>query len=269
LLETGRTVAIVSGRRCIHSLFHLDTPSVTVVLRTQHDPGTGPQFNYLPPHVAMDPVHDDALTMRRKQLLAVLEQTGDPAYADLVREMIGELDFERGFFILQECMGHLRDLGEWLPTLRAFRGKHGKLAAGVAATLELNVRRDRIKDLRSSIAEPEHRFFLALLMNVPARADFLKLVAQRFPDAPPAETVLRWVEELAEVSEDGISVLDAIFPATLNIALEDQPELFVAALRHFMRGRSKAPAALRGVPARQVKELLDAFTNSSLRVLVA
>ncbi|MBG7608496.1 MAG: hypothetical protein IZT59_10770, partial [Verrucomicrobia bacterium] len=71
LLETGRTVPITSGRECIHSLFHLDTPSVTVVIRTHHDPGTGPQYNYLPPHIAINPLHVDDLTMRRKQLLDV------------------------------------------------------------------------------------------------------------------------------------------------------------------------------------------------------
>ncbi|HTK76962.1 MAG TPA: hypothetical protein VL371_16970, partial [Gemmataceae bacterium] len=54
LLEAGRTVPIVSGPQAIHSLFHLDSPSVTVVVRTQHDPGTGPQLNYLPPHIAID-----------------------------------------------------------------------------------------------------------------------------------------------------------------------------------------------------------------------
>src|SRR5688572_29817192 len=68
ILESGRTVPIISGGRTIHSLFHLDSPSVTVVVRTQHDPGTGPQFNYLPPHVAVDPLHGDLLTMRRTQL---------------------------------------------------------------------------------------------------------------------------------------------------------------------------------------------------------
>ena len=78
ILETGSTVPITSGKSCIHSLFHLETPSVTVVLRTHSDPGTGPQFTYLPPHVALDPVHHDALTMRRKQLLDVLERTGAP-----------------------------------------------------------------------------------------------------------------------------------------------------------------------------------------------
>ena len=101
LLETGSTVPIVSGSGCIHSLFHLDTPSVSVVVRTHTDPGTGPQFTYLPPHLAVDPFHHDALTARRKQLLDVLEQMEDPTYPALVMEMIEGLDFERGFFILQ------------------------------------------------------------------------------------------------------------------------------------------------------------------------
>src|SRR3954471_16954910 len=35
LLETGSTVPIGSGQKDIHSLFHLDSPSVTVVVRTQ------------------------------------------------------------------------------------------------------------------------------------------------------------------------------------------------------------------------------------------
>src|SRR6266853_5307367 len=94
ILESGRTVPIVSGEQAIHSLFHLDSPSVTVVVRTHHDPGTGPQLNYLPPHMAIDPLHSDLLTMRRNQLLDVLEQVEDPGYAELVMEMIADLDFE-------------------------------------------------------------------------------------------------------------------------------------------------------------------------------
>lgn len=268
LLETGRTVPIVSGRSCIHSLFHLDTPSVTVVVRTQHDPGTGPQFNYLPPHIAMDPVFDDALTMRRKQLLAVLEHTGDSSYAELVREMVLELDFERGFFILQECMGHLRDIGKWKPVLGAFQKKHGRLAAGVAATLEECVRRDSIKELRGTVSNPEHRFFLALLMNVSTRSDLLKLVSRRFPKATPMDTVLRWAEELTELTDFGISILDAHFPEALRIVLEDQPDVFLAALSHFMKGGKKHSAALTAISAVKMKALHAAFAGSCLRMLV-
>ena len=182
--------------------------------------------------------------------------------------MIEELDFERGFFILQECMGHLRDAGEWEAVIRAFREKHGKLAAGVAATLEENVRRDVIKELRSSIAETEHRFFLALLMNVPARSDLLKLVAQRFPKVAPVETVLRWAEELAELSDYGIAILDAGFPGSLSVAIEKQSDLFLAALRHFMKDGKKIPDALRVLSAAQLRELRFVFAASSLGVLL-
>jgi hypothetical protein len=42
--------------------------------------------------------------------------------------------------------------------------------------------------------DPEHRFFLALLLNVSTRTDLLALVEQSFPEAPPVETILRWAE---------------------------------------------------------------------------
>jgi len=268
LLETGRTVPIISGRTCIHSLFHLDTPSVTVVVRTQNDPGTGPQFNYLPPHIALDPMHTDLLTMRRKQLLDVLETVQDETYAELVLDMVTELDFERGFYILQHCMGHLAQLGEWETVLAAFEKKHGPLAKAIAPTLEECVHRDFIKGLRSSVSDPEHRFFLALLMNVRNREDLLTLVAQRFPEVPLVQTVLRWVEELGETSDEGTTILDATFPESLGIDPESQPELFINALKHFMLGNKKAPAKLRSLSSADLKELHAAFATSSLRILV-
>ncbi len=269
LLETGRTVPIISGKSCIHSLFHLDTPSVTMVVRTQHDPGTGPQFNYLPPHVAMDPMHSDTLTMRRKQLLDVMEQTGDTDYAPIVSKMIADLDFERGFFILQSAMAHLRDLDEWSRVLKVFEQKHGKLAKGIGATLDEGIRRDLIKELRGPINDPEHRFFLALLMNVTARKDLLRLVKQRFPEDNAADVILRWCEELSGESDFGIEILDALFPQDLH-EITDQPlDLFLAALRHFLSGNPKAPASLKSLTARQLEVLRDAFRQSALRVLVS
>lgn len=269
LLETGRTAPIISGRSCIHSLFHLDTPSVTVVVRTQNDPGTGPQFNYLPPHIALDPEFNDTLTMRRKQLLAVLEESGDPGYAKLVREMIATLDFERGFYILQSCMGHLQGLGQWDAMLRVFQKKHKTLAAGIAATLDEAVRRDLIKGLRSTITDPEHRFFLALLMNVPTKSDLFAIVKQRFNKAQPVDTILRWAMELAEATEQGMAILDAIFPEALEVDIQEQPEIFFAALRYQMLGGKKLPASLRSFTGEQTNLLRAAFINSSLRLLVA
>ena len=254
LLKAGRTVPIVAGHEHIHALFHLETPSLTVVVRTHNDPGTGPQFTYLPPHLAVDPTHHDALTLRRKQLLDVLEQTGDASYGALVREMLGRPDFERGFFILQNGLGCLRSRGEWAQTWDVFRQKHGALADYVEPTLEEIVRRDGLAALRSSITDVEHRFFLALLLNVPGRAELLAMVAQRFP-GEPVETILRWAGELAESSETGTWLLDAEFPG-------EPPEVVLAALRHVLGAGAGA------LSAKKLKALRAVFSGSSFRALM-
>jgi hypothetical protein len=269
LLETGRTVQVHSGPGDIHSLFHLETPSITVVVRTQNDPGTGPQLNYLPPHLAFDPAFADALMMRRKQLLDVLEVTEDPTYPQLVREMLADLDLERGFFLLQHGRGHLLNLCCWEETLAVFEQKHGALAAGVAVTLEECARRDIIKELRCTVAEPEHRFFLALLLNGPDRDDLLALVAQRFPEAPAIETILRWAEELGETTDFGTAILDAYFPESVEVADEDQPDLLLGTLRHFLEGGDNVPKALSSLSAEEIGLFRAAFIDSSLRVLIA
>lgn len=232
LLETGRTVPITSGRECIHSLFHLDTPSVTVVVRTHHDSGTGPQYNYLPPHIAINPMNADALTARRKQLLDVLETIDDPNYAPYVNEMMEQLDFERGFNMLRHAMPRLKDLDAWDEALATFQNKHGELAVGVPDTLAECLRRETISQMRHFIVNPEHRFFLALLMNVQNRKDILALVTQRFPGSSAIATILGWAEELMEPGDFGVTLLDAAFPESLDADIQEQSDLFIDALKH-------------------------------------
>jgi hypothetical protein len=269
ILETGRTVPIASGHQTIHSLFHLDSPSITVVVRTQHDPGTGVQFNYLPPHVAIDPLHSDLLTLRRAQLLDVLEQTQDPGYAELVMEMLADLDFERGFHILRHSMAYLQLVDEWERAIKDFKKKHGPLAGGVDTTLREDARRNIIKSMRSEITEPEHRFFLALLMNAPTRTDLLKLVAQQFPKQSPTEMVMRWMLELMVSNEHECRILDAYFPASMSIDFLTSPELFLPAFEYFMNREKQIPAELRGLSAANIKLLRTAFAESTLSVLTA
>jgi hypothetical protein len=241
---------------------------VTVVVRTQHDPGTGPQFNYLPPHVSVDPHYNDGLMMRRRQLLDVLEQSQNPGYADLVMEMIQSLDFERGFHVLQNCIEYLQELDAWESTIKAFEKKHGVLATGVAATLKEDRRRGIIKGFRGSITEPEHRFFLALLMSAPTRADLLKLVTQRYPKKPPMLIVMRWIEELTEFSELSVSILDAEFPESLEVEPDAQPDLFLSAFGYFFKREKMLPTAMDDLSQAQVKQLRSAFADSALGLLI-
>jgi hypothetical protein len=259
LLETGRTVPITSGAGSIHSLFHLETPSVTVVVRTHSDPGTGPQFTYLPPHVAVDPFFSDALTTRRLQLLDVLDRTGAEDYGEVVRGMVAVLDYERGFFTLQNCLGALRERGEWEETWSVFSEKHGALAAYAAPTLEEIVWRDRLVHLRSSTEDADHRFFLALLLNVSQASDLLRLVAGRFP-GDPVTTVLGWAEELSESSDAGTWILDAEYPAGGEEEESEAPlDRFLGTLERCLQGKMVPTDAARR----------EALVQSSLRALMA
>ena len=206
LLEKGETVEIVSGKGFIHSLFHLETPSITVVVRTHNDSSSGPQFTYLPPYLAVDPFQNDSLTLRRKQLLDVLETLGDPSYPALVCEMLENLDFERGFFTLQNGMVHLQASGFWEDAWAVFEAKHGRLAGYVRPTLEEILRRDALVGLRGNVVDVEHRFFLALILNNLDRKDLLRFVELRY-GGDPAETVAHWQAELEECYEDAAWVL--------------------------------------------------------------
>jgi hypothetical protein len=164
-------------------------------------------------------------------------------------------------------MGYLQQLNAWQPVLRAFERKHGKLASGIAASLDEDARRSVIRSLRGSITEPEHRFFLALLMNAPTHKDLLALVAQRFPKQQPADVVVRWIEELAEATEDGVAILDATFPSSLDMEPAAQFELMVAAFQQFTKGGKNLAPPLRRLSPGQFKALRTAFLQSVFRVL--
>src|SRR5262249_45339755 len=68
----------------------------------------------------------------------------------------------------------------------------------------------------------EHRFFLALLLNIPDRQKILDLVKQRFPEQDPVATVVDWVEELANTKLAGSHE-----PNVLGIENFDEDYLFV------------------------------------------
>lgn len=237
LLETGHTYAITSGQKCIHSLFHLDSPSVTVVIRTHHDSGTGPQLNYLPPHIAIDPLHDQPLLQRRLQLLDVLDHIDAPDYTSRVNSMIQDADFETGSHTLMHTMLRLQELGSWESTLAVFQTKHGATASGVSATLTEALRREYITELRHQIGHPEHRFFLALLMNTQNRKDILSLIAERYPDQAPTDIIIRWAEELVEPTDFGLTLLDATFPETLDADIDTQFDLLLEGLKDALEDR--------------------------------
>ena len=215
LLGEGDTRQILPGSRYIHALFHLDRPSATVIIRTRQTPGELPQYKYHKPHLAVDPFYQEETMIKKVQSAMLLLQIRHPAADELIGELLSCSDFQTAFSVLELAF-------DWIANdrlERAFglstgkerfealvdiaRRRHGDLVDFILPVLEENGRQNYLVYRRGQITSNEHRFFLALLLNVADRAKVLELVRQRFPEQDPVNTVTDWVEELANTKVAG------------------------------------------------------------------
>lgn len=217
LLGKGDIQEILPGRQYIHSLFHLDRPSATITVRTRFSPEGSPQFDYHKPYFAMDPFYRSAAMIKKVQSASLLLSMAHPEADELIGDALLNSDFQTAFAIIEVAFNHLANnqmerlfgLSTGQKRFEAYleiaRSRHGELADLMLPVIQESSRQHHIAGRRLQITTNEHRFFLALLLNVPDRVKVLELVRARFPETNPVETVTEWVEELANTRVSGSS----------------------------------------------------------------
>ncbi|MEA2206295.1 MAG: hypothetical protein QOE77_3071 [Blastocatellia bacterium] len=212
LLSVGDIKQIIPGRSYIHSLFHLDRPSATITVRTVSLPNFQPQFNYLPPGIAFDPFFRESGLIKKRQIANLLLGMQHARADEMIADILSSSDLHTDFMVLevvyqnlqsglQKFLGISHNAERFEKTLALVRRKHGPLVDSFRPAF---IENDRINDLvrrRNYVHSAEHRFFFALLMNVTGRKRILDLVRQRFPDQEPEETIVDWVDELAQTKK--------------------------------------------------------------------
>ncbi len=88
ILRPGNIRQIESGDRLIHQLFHLEVPSVTIVVRTYLDRHQLPQYRYLLPGLAIDATDRDANSVRRLMFLEAMSRGQLAGLEDYARRLI-------------------------------------------------------------------------------------------------------------------------------------------------------------------------------------
>jgi hypothetical protein len=78
--------------------------------------------------------------------------------------------------------------------------RHAGLAASLRSAVQEVRRQALVIHRRRSVHRAEHRFFLALLLNVGDRAQILRFVEQQYPGADPIERIAGWAEDLLAAS---------------------------------------------------------------------
>ena len=206
ILERGEAAAITHD--LIHSLFHLDVPSATVVVRTYQDGDASPQFDYTPPSLAFDPFYRDPPMVRRLQGLKFLRLAKSPDHDAAAADLITRSDLHTGWLVLLDAHHAFGDPGRLAPLVEAARRRHGAVVDELTEVLFEDLRQVKLGRLRGETDDPEHRFFLALLQNVPDRDTIYAMVRRRYPGDDPRSRVAAWAEALGGVERIGVDFGD-------------------------------------------------------------
>ena len=184
-----------------HRLFHLDRPSVSVVVRTYQDPDAQPQYRYLQPGIAIDPFHSDPILERKVQLLRVLHRSGDPRYDALATSVAGSGDFQLVFRVLEQAYAVYSGDDRFQALLAVARRNLGRLADWIVPSLDENRRQAHLVDLRARYHEADERFFLALLLNVPTADAMKEIIRQRHPGGDADALIEGWLRHFSVESD--------------------------------------------------------------------
>jgi hypothetical protein len=244
LLSVGDVQSIEAGKRYIHGLFHLEQPSATIVVRTLKSPMFLPQFSYYKPHLAIDPFFEEANTTKKMQCATMLVRAKHPRADEFIADWLRSCDFQTTFQILSTLRNYLRKnqvdqlfnlnasedrFADLMDLVRERHGERANVFPKVFAHLD---RLDEILRRRSYVTDPEHRFFLALLLNVDGRERIFSLIKERFPERDPLDKVLDWTFDLANTRILGENV-----PNALGIADFDDTDLFI--LENLLKDKSE------------------------------
>jgi hypothetical protein len=274
LLNVGDVQQIMPGRQYVHGLFHLDQPSVSIVVRTDKSPLFLPQFDYHKPGLAVDPFFEQDATIKKLQTIPALLRAERPDADELITKLLDASDFHSAYLFLsaihnqlssnsvEQMFGGGESRRRFEALLSAAENSHptrGDILRRVFAHHE------RLQDLvrrRSFVDNPEHRFFFALLLNVDGRERILSLIRERYPDTDPIEKILDWTYDLSQVRLAGIENQNALGIAGFN-------DFDLTLVEYLLKGRSDIQMGeiVREIyPAEKSEQLLPTLSDRTAAI---
>lgn len=231
ILRPGCVRAIVPGAELIHQVFHLDSPTVTIVARTDGMAEYQPQLRYELPGVAVDPEPDPCLA-RRLAMLHLLADT-DLAHAGRVAADYAAGAAPDAVFHVVCFLAPMVARSDIATILDAARPRLGELTDVFERAAEHRRRVEGSLAVRAAVRDRRVRFVTALLMLGHRRDDILGIVHREHPDQDAVSSVAGVLEQLAHAGLIGVelddvnrvmlrSLLAGAGPRELLAAVEDE-----------------------------------------------
>jgi len=198
LRRVGDAQPIVPGARYIHGLFHLDRPSVTVLIRTLQEPLLPLPYQYQPCGLAWNPFFRDENLDRMIEVVELLDRANNPRFDEIVGDLVTRSDLYTTFRVIRACVD-IQDQRRLDGILERVRDRD---AVRVFSTWLAEERSARfLRKRRGMVHEPALRFLLAVLLNSHRGDHSLDLVSSYIgADRDPAAQVASWLRELSKVT---------------------------------------------------------------------
>jgi hypothetical protein len=234
ILRAGDSRPILAGAQMYHATFHLERPSVSVVVRTTREEDKEPQYRLLPPSVAWADQSTIPTVTRQLQVLEMLLNCGRRAdFIELCLHILATKDAYTMFRILHSTLHRVEDEQEQHDLISAARRRHPRIIDPILRAIELEVVGRRIIALNKAIENEELKFFLALLRNIPTSIAIRQLTAERYPSHDVIAKIIGWIRELSNTGALGFRIQETwLIAIELLLRGTAEPEVRARLARH-------------------------------------
>lgn len=205
LLAPGDVEPILPGDQLIHAVFHLDFPSVSIVVRRQAYLDAGPTYEYHPPHVSAQAWFASPVLTRKLEVLALMALVRPGEREAMARRCIDSEGLYGAFRVLQQEVR--RGDGAVFERLLAHAvARHGDDARRFGPSLRAQRTTLALTEARQRVTDPDLRFLLALLLNLPDHGWIARLVAARYPGVAVDDAIVGWLRALGASGVIGLEL---------------------------------------------------------------
>lgn len=197
VLSPGAPQRIGPGPGTIHAVFHLDDPSISLVVRSRSLYAARHQMSFAPPALAYSPQDRAPLGLsRRLALIGSLARCKDERLLSGWSEQLAHWNLHEVVLGLRVALASQTD-ARWLqPVLDACTRRWGADFTEVLGALRDDQARIRFALARSVVRTRDARLVVAALAFAATRAEVLDVLAQAAPDADPTERLVAGLDAL-------------------------------------------------------------------------
>lgn len=196
LMSPGDVRIINPGQEMIHSTFHLDTPSVTLIIRTHSHPSFPIEYEYRPPGIAIDTRYVDPVLTKKIQVIEFLQTIKSTNLEFLLRLGLEKQNNYVIYMLLRQYFKYRAVTCE-NDIITRLENEHPSLSKRLLASINEEKRRLQILRLRALVSDPDQRFFLAVLMHLPDLQSIQDVIKSRYPAHDSLKLILKWCEDIS------------------------------------------------------------------------